>query len=72
MNGQKNTMAAANSQPSEFLEDNVLMQGLKSFGITIEQLLEANLVNMEPNAYAPIKKKYKNMDEFVEKVQSHL
>jgi len=48
------------------------MQGLKSFGITIEQLLEANLVNMEPNAYAPIKKKYKNMDEFVEKVQSHL
>ncbi len=74
MTGPKNSLAAAINigDKSEFLEDNILLHGLKSFGITIDQLLAANLVNMDPRAYDPIKKRYANQEEFVAKVETKL
>lgn len=70
MGGPKNSLAVAtnNNGKSEFLEDNMLLHGLKSFGITIDQLLEANLTNLDPRAYDPVEKRYKTQEEFVEKV----
>ena len=56
MTGPKNFLAAAvdSANQSEFLEDNILLHGLKSFGITIDELLAANLDNIDENAYKPI------------------
>ena len=62
MTGPKNFLAAAvdSANQSEFLEDNILLHGLKSFGITIEQLLEANLDNMDESAYREVKPRFKD------------
>lgn len=61
MTGPKNSLAVAKGgDASDFLEDSILLHGLQSFGITIEQLLEANLANIEPNAYKPIEKPFKD------------
>ena len=61
MNGPKNSLAASvnAAQKSEYMDDNILLHGLKSFGITIEQLLEANLTNIDQNAYEPVAPKFK-------------
>jgi len=74
MAGPKNTLSSAllNAEKSEFLQDNVLLQGLKTFGISINQLLEANLANLEPGAYEPVKLRFKDQNEFVEKVTENL
>ena len=69
MAGPKNSLAVAKGgDVGDYLEDSVLLHGLQSFGITIEQLLEANLANIEPNAYKPIEKPFKDQEAFVEKV----
>ena len=74
MTGPKNFLAAQvnSANKSEFLEDNILLHGLKSFGITIDELLEANLKNLDPNAYKPIEPRFKDQDEFVVNVQKNL
>ena len=53
LTGPKNTLAVAlnNTNRNEYLPDNILLHGLKTFGITIEELLEANLRNLIPRAY---------------------
>lgn len=70
MAGPKNTLAAAVNQAakSEFLEDNILLHGLKSFGITIDELLAANLQNLDPHAYTPVVPRFKTQEEFVANV----
>ena len=74
MTGPKNFLAgqvnAANK--SEFLEDNILLHGLKSFGITIDELLEANLKNIDPHANDPVKPRFENQEEFEKHVLQNL
>lgn len=74
MTGPKNFLAAQvnSASQSEFLEDNILLHGLKSFGITIDELLAANLKNLDPNAYKPIEPRFKNQEEFITSVQKNL
>ena len=70
MTGPKNFLAAQvnAANKSEFLEDNILLHGLKSFGITIDELLAANLKNLDPNAYTPVQPRFATQEEFVESV----
>ena len=69
MAGPQNSLAVAKAGESgDYLADSILLHGLQSFGITIEQVLEANLKNIQPDAYKPIEKPFKNQAAFVEKV----
>lgn len=74
MTGPKNSLAVAKTSgnKNEFLQDNILLHGLKTFGITIEELLEANMRNMNPRAFEGINKRFKTQEEFVRHVEENL
>ena len=67
--GSKAFMAGATSARGGYAPDSYLLNGLAVHGLTFQQLLDANLRNIDPRAYAPISKPYNTADEFVEKVQ---
>ena len=56
----------------EFLDDSYLLRGLRAFGITYEQLLEANLRHIDHNAYREVPKRYHTEEEFIKRVEGKL
>ena len=54
------------------MNDSILLIGLKKANITIKDLIEANLDNLNPNARIPPESSYKNSQEFIQKVQEKL
>ena len=72
MSGHSAYLGAQSKEKGEYLDDSHLLKGLKTFGLTYKELLDANLKNINMNAYKEVPKRYKTEEEFIKRVEEKL
>jgi len=71
INKPKNVQSFSSAHDSSFLNDSYLLKGLAKAGLTIQELLDANLLNLRPDA-DKIPDFSQNSDEFIQMVKDKL
>ena len=55
--------------PSTYMEDNILLNELEKYDLTVKEVLEANLKNLTPEVPSTLEKTWKDDEAYEKKIK---